>query len=356
MSELSPSGKVSAKAKAVATSTPPAFLPDLCSLQSVLFLVLGTGLLSLAVVMLQAPINEFDWAMLGQLSMLLLWISLASAGLLCWTRWWLGSLPRWLAGGLSYGLILIVSGFFTLSGQWLVWREIDWLAVVKVLLLTAIIAGVVLRYMYLQQQLSFQQQASNQAQINALQARIRPHFLFNSLNAVVSLIGFDPAKAERVVLDLCDLFRASIAEPALVSLASELKLAKQYIAIEDLRLDNRLNVKWLVEGDVDACRIPSMILQPLLENAVYHGIEPLAEGGTVIVRIRVKGHYCQLDLANPKPKEGRQRAGNGIAEDNIRARLQAHFGDKVHFVSGPAGNQYRVCLRYNWHDNFPFKG
>ena len=205
--------------------------------------------------------------------------------------------------------------------------------------------------MYLQQQLSYQQQASNQARIHALQARIRPHFLFNSLNAVVSLIGFDPIKAERVVLDLCDLFRASIAEPALVSLAGELKLAKQYIAIEDLRLDNRLRVDWQVNGEVEACRIPSMILQPLLENAVYHGIEPRSDGGTVAVDINVHKGVFELKMTNPRALASAKRRGNGIAESNIRARLQAHFGEQVHFSSGPQGDEYLVHLRYNWHNN-----
>ncbi len=341
-----------AKPRQVDDYTPPrAFLPDLCSLQSVLFLVIGTGLLAVSVVLMRAPLDQFSWEMLGQLSMLLLWISLCSAGLLCQGRVWLGRLPSWLAGGLSYLLILALAVMFTVAGQWLVWREFDWLAVVKVLLLTAIVAGIVLRYMYLQQQLSYQQQASNQARINALQARIRPHFLFNSLNAVVSLIGFDPIKAERVVLDLCDLFRASIAEPALVSLTAELKLAKQYIAIEDLRLDNRLRVDWQVSGDVESCRIPSMILQPLLENAVYHGIEPRSDGGTVSVIINVHNGVCELKIVNPRAQNSAKRRGHGIAESNIRARLQAHFGDQVQFTSGPQGDAYWVQIRYNWRNS-----
>ena len=122
-----------------------AFLPDLCSLQSVLFLVIGTGLLAVAVVLMSAPLDQFSWEMLGQLSMLLLWISLSSAGLLCQLRVWLGRLPSWLAGGISYLLILALAGVFTVVGQWLVWREFDWLAITKVLLLTAIVAGIVLR-------------------------------------------------------------------------------------------------------------------------------------------------------------------------------------------------------------------
>jgi len=345
MSEASASNTpVSAKEPPIV----PAFLPDLCSLQAVLFLVLGTELLAVSVTLMRGPIAEFNWPMLGQISMLLLWISLSSAGILCQIRGWLGTIPSFAAGILCYLLILALAAGFTLAGQWLVWRQIDAMVLAKVLILTGIISGVVLRYMYLQQQLSNQQQASNLAHINALQARIRPHFLFNSLNAVVSLIGFDPVRAERVTLDLCDLFRASIAEPALVSLASELKLAKQYMAIEALRLDNRLSVDWRLNGDLNVCRIPSMILQPLLENAVFHGIEPLVEGGQIQVDIVVQGTTLDLVITNPLPEQAAPRVGNGIAEGNIRARLQAHFGERVIFTSGPMGQEYRVHIHYNW--------
>jgi two-component system sensor histidine kinase AlgZ len=325
-----------------------AFLPDLCSLQAVVFIVLGTQLLALSVVVLQSPGLDLDWLALGQVSMLLQWISLVSAGLLCKARFWLGTLPAPVAGGLSYVLIIVVAAFFFIAGQYLIVRQMHWLAVLKFLLLTAIVGGVVLRYMYLQQQLARQQQAQNLAQINALQARIRPHFLFNSMNAVASLIGFDPDRAERIVLDLCDLFRASLAKPALVSLDSEIQLVKQYLEIEGMRLDRRLRISWEVNGDTHRCVVPSMLLQPLVENAVYHGIEPRTDGGEIQFKVDITGTELKLGIINPLPDRARDKKGNGIALDNIRARLHAHFNEDFTFQVGPSGEHFRVQLNYDW--------
>lgn len=327
---------------------PSPFLPDLCSLQAVLFLVLGTELLALVVALMQSNLKQFDWPFLGQISMLLLWISLSSAGILCQLRHGLGRWPAWLAGVFCYLLVLSLALLFTVAGQWLLRPAIDWFVVIKIEILAAIISGVVLRYMYLQQQLSNQQQASNRAQIYALQARIRPHFLFNSINAVVSLIGFDPDKAERVLLDLCDLFRAAIAEPALVPLKKEITLVKQYLEIEQLRLGKRLQIEWRSCGECDDCQIPSMILQPIVENAVYHGIEPRADGGLLTIDTKVQGEMVDITITNPLSERGVVRTGNGIAQDNIRARLAAHYGTQATFVAAPVGDQYEVKLKYPW--------
>lgn len=330
-----------------------AFFPDLCSIQAVLFIVLGTELLALVITLLQGPLQQFSWPTLGQVSMLSLWISLCTAGILCQARHWLGRIPTALAGGLSYATVLVVALVFTAAGQWLVVRSVDWFEVAKVMIVTAIVAGVVLRYIYLQQQLTNQQQASNRAHINALQARIRPHFLFNSLNAVVSLIGFDQKRAERVVLDLCDLFRASIAEPALVPMAKEIALAEQYLAIEALRLDRRLRVTWNIQGDMAQCWIPSMILQPLLENAVFHGIEPRRDGGEIVIDVHNVSGDVELTITNPLSERSSDRVSNGVAQDNIRARLQAHFGTRVTFTAGPDDERYRVHLSYRADDATP---
>ncbi|WP_317932405.1 sensor histidine kinase [Halioxenophilus sp. WMMB6] len=343
-----PEQPVSPKPQTHPSAPPEPFYPDLCSLQAVLFQVLGTALLALVVTLMQAPLTAFDWPALGQISMLMLWITLSAAAVLCKCRLWLGARPPWLAGALSYLLVLTLAFGYTLAGQWLFWRDVHWSSLIKVLFIAAILGGVVLRYMYLQQQLIQQQQASNQAQINALQARIRPHFLFNSLNAVVSLIGFDPERAERVVLDLCDLFRAAIAEPALVSLARELKLARQYLEIEELRLARRLRVEWQLTGDLESCLIPSMTLQPILENAVYHGIEPRPEGGEIQVIAEVGESRVNVTVVNPLPEQAVARPGNGIAQANIRARLQAHFGNQITFSAGPDHDRYRVHLSYRW--------
>ncbi len=330
-----------------------AFLPDLCSLQSVLVLVVGALLIAIALVLVDSSLSNFNWPMLGQLSMLLQWITLGSAAVLCQLRFWLGRIPVAVAGALCYSFVVVIALLFTAIGQWLTYNTIDYDILARTGFITAIISGVVLRYMYLQQQLYHQQQASAKAQISALQARIRPHFLFNSMNSIVSLITIDPERAERVTLDLCDLFRSSLAKPALVLLNTELELVNQYFSIEKLRLGGRLVVHWKKSGDLSDVLIPSMILQPLLENAIYHGIEPRENGGEISISVSVVESVIYISITNPIPKDalGRPieplRRGNGLAQDNIRARLSAYCGSSATFETNVNDGEYHVNLSYN---------
>ncbi|WP_460047264.1 sensor histidine kinase [Sessilibacter sp. MAH2] len=324
------------------------FIPDICSLQSVLFLVMGAELIALALVLARSSLSHFDWPILGQLSMLVQWITLISAAILCRIRFWLGSITELAAGCISYLLVVAVSLGFTALSQWMIYTEINSDTLARTGLISAIIGGIVLRYLYLQQQLYFQQQASAEAQISALQARIRPHFLFNSMNSIVSLITLEPEKAERVTLDLCDLFRASLAKPALVSLTTELELVEQYLSIEKLRLDGRLTIRWQKSGDFSVVLIPSMILQPLVENSVYHGIEPIPEGGEIIIEVDASATRVEIRVTNPLFTSQRSaRKGNGIALANIRARLSAYCPGASTFETNVNDDTYQVCLSYD---------
>lgn len=140
-------------------------------------------------------------------------------------------------------------------------------------------SGLLLRYFYLQSQWRRQEQAELRARIESLQARIRPHFLFNSLNSIAALVASDPVKAEQAVLDLSDLFRASLARPGtLVAWRDELELSRRYLSIEQYRLGDRLQMDWQVDGVPDDLPIPQLTLQPLLENALVYGIQPRIEG------------------------------------------------------------------------------
>ena len=168
--------------------------------------------------------------------------------------------------------------------------------------------------------------ALTEARLQALQARIRPHFLFNSINAVLSLMRQEPRRAEQALEDLADLFRVLMADNRqLTPIAREVDLAKQYLSIELLRLGDRLRVEWdVAHMPVDAL-IPPLVLQPLLENAVYHGIEPRSEPGTIHIRIARDGGQIQLTLSNPYQPAGNHHAGNRMALANIRERLALHF-------------------------------
>ena len=191
-----------------------------------------------------------------------------------------------------------------------------------------------------------QSPAVAQARIQALQARIRPHFLFNSINAVLSLIRSDPKRAERALEDLADLFRVLMADNlALAPIAKEIDIARQYLAIEELRLGPRLRVAWRVEGVPEDALVPALLLQPLAENAVYHGIEPIEGGGEIAIEVRAAGGEIVIRLTNPIPAAGDSHPGNRMALANIRERLQLHFDAEASMESRVAGGTYEVTIR-----------
>jgi two-component system sensor histidine kinase AlgZ len=187
--------------------------------------------------------------------------------------------------------------------------------------------------------------ALSEARLQALQSRIRPHFLFNSLNAVLSLVRRDPRRAERALEDLADLFRVLMQDSrSFVRLADEIALLERYAAIEQLRLGERLAITWELDGAPRDALLPPMVLQPLLENAVYHGIEPGTGTGTVVVRIERRGARVLARIENPYFEEHARRAGNRMAQENIRERLQLFFDAEARLSSRVAGGRYLVEL------------
>jgi len=192
-------------------------------------------------------------------------------------------------------------------------------------LLTLIVTGILLGYFNLQQRAY--SPAIAEARLQALQARIRPHFLFNSINAVLSLIRSQPKQAETALEDMADLFRVLMADNRdLVPLAQEIALCRQYLSIEKLRLAERLTVAWDMDAMPQDAMIPPLILQPLLENAVYHGIEPLADGGTITVTIAaIEKVDVLITISNPYQSDKDKHQGNKLALKNIKERLLLHF-------------------------------
>jgi two-component system sensor histidine kinase AlgZ len=185
-----------------------------------------------------------------------------------------------------------------------------------------------------------------EARIQALQARIRPHFLYNSINAVLSLIRSEPKRAERALEDMADLFRVLMADNrTLVPIASEVELARQYLAIEEIRLGDRLRVTWRIDGMPGDALVPPLMLQPLVENAVYHGIEPSDRGGEITIDAALAGGQLVISLRNPFPGGGRHSSGNRMAIVNIRERLQLHFDAEASMRSEVKDGMYKVTLR-----------
>ena len=184
-----------------------------------------------------------------------------------------------------------------------------------------------------------------EARLQALQARIRPHFLFNSMNAMLSIIRTDPKRAEQAIEDLADLFRTLMADNSkLTTLGREIDLVRDYLRIEQLRLGERLIVDWKIEGSVEKAQVPPLFLQPLVENAVYHGVEPSRRPGRVEIQVRRIGDRLHLRLTNPYHPEHQHRQGNRMALANIRERLALHFDVEAKLESAPMGDRYEIDI------------
>jgi two-component system, LytTR family, sensor histidine kinase AlgZ len=187
--------------------------------------------------------------------------------------------------------------------------------------------------------------ALHDARLQALQARIRPHFLFNSINAVLGIVRADPKRAETALEDMADLFRMAMAHTSdLVAVREEVALARQYLELEQLRLGERLKVNWHTEDMPDDALLPPLMLQPLLENAVYHGIEPLTEGGTIDIRLYLQGKEMHLEMYNPRQVQGNHHTGNRMALDNIRERLSMQFDLEARYTVETGKDFYRVHI------------
>ncbi|RSE31838.1 sensor histidine kinase [Acinetobacter junii] len=208
-----------------------------------------------------------------------------------------------------------------------------------------------LRYLYMREQWLRQQYSELNARIQAMQARIHPHFLFNSLNSVVSLISIDPDKAENMLISLSRLFRASFQELKLVSLEEEIDLCKQYLSIEKMRLGDRLTVEWNIQAtpiELKRATIPLLTLQPLLENSIFHGVEKVLQASTISVLVEILQNQVTIVITNPYSHDKiKSRTGNGIAIENVEQRLKAYYGPAVKFQVYGGVSLYTTVVSYH---------
>jgi two-component system, LytTR family, sensor histidine kinase AlgZ len=187
--------------------------------------------------------------------------------------------------------------------------------------------------------------ALSEARLQALQARIRPHFLFNSINAVLSLIRQDPKRAETALEDLAELFRVVMRDNReLLPISHEIELCRRYLDLEQLRLGDRLRVAWRIDKMPPDALVPPLVLQPLIENAVYHGIEPRVEPGEIAIDIYAARDRVHAVLRNPFERESTHQSGNKMAIDNIRERLQLHFDAEATLETQVRDNVYQVHI------------
>lgn len=323
------------------------FLPDLCNVRAVLALVLVSELLVVALLLAQYGLLSIPWEIFGIVSFFVLWVSLVSATLLCQSRSFLVHMSVAKAMAFALMLILFATLSISLMAQALMpgsfaQDNIDWLWILRNMLVSSIFGGMALRYFYVQSQWRMKSQAELTSRLQALQARIRPHFFFNTLNTVASLIVIDAEKAEAMLLDLAQLFRVVLKEGnEQTSLADELELARKYIEIEQTRLGRRLKINWQLPEQLAKIQVPQLLLQPLLENAVYHGIQPMPQGGEISIKVRQGSNHCLIEIDNDMLIQDAEKIskgqvlmqGNGIALDNTKQRLEAtyHGTASVHY-------------------------
>jgi two-component system sensor histidine kinase AlgZ len=343
------------------TRGPPSqlFLPDFCESRAVLAVVLIVELVALMFAISRQALHSNFWLDLAGSSLFLLWIGLTCASVLCRTRAWLHTLPAARASLIAIALLLACVGViaelvYQIGRLWspdvpgvnAAFPTNHSAFLMRSLGVGFIVSALALRYFYVSAEWKRSIEMEALARIRALQARIRPHFLFNSMNTIAALTRSSPERAEQAVEDLADLFRASLSDAtARISLKDEIDIARTHERIEQLRLRDRLRVHWDVDELPMRAEIPSLILQPLLENAVYHGIEMLPGGGTVsIVGKRVDG-MLQIEVRNPIPAQQgySEREGNRMALENIRQRLELMWPGRARVETEQSAGEF--CAR-----------
>jgi two-component system, LytTR family, sensor histidine kinase AlgZ len=336
-------------------------LPDFCAPRAVLTVLLIVALTALLLTLSDAGFGYAFWTDLGRTELFLVWTGLAGAALLCSTRKLIASLSAAQGAASVLAMISVLVAlvsevaFRIMSNSQLnpggLFGAIPvnhWLFLTRNILIGVVVAALALRYFYVAQQWRVNIESQARSRVNALQARIRPHFLYNSMNTIASLTRSNPSLAEEAVQDLSDLFRANLSEKrSLITLKEELEVARIYQRIEQLRLGDRLRVRWLVKDLPMRALVPSLTVQPLLENAIGHGVENLAEGGEVVVEGSSDGGMIVLIVRNAMPLDNpAARGGHGIALDNIRERLTLLFGARAEVKSGREGDEFVVRLRF----------
>jgi two-component system, LytTR family, sensor histidine kinase AlgZ len=320
----------------------PVLVFDACQMGVVLRAVLFVEL-AVAVAAMYPAATAWDWV---------LHFSLVTGAALPATLAWLISgcvAKRWLArwqpktqytmavalGALAgmYGCgLLAMSGLVAIA---------PWLASAGsgALLSAVLVAGLVMRA-------KSRTPADTAARLAELQSRIRPHFLFNTLNSAIALVRAEPAKAETLLEDLSDLFRHALMDQgSSVTLAEEIALARRYLAIEQVRFAERLQVEWVLDPAADGARLPPLLLQPLVENAVRHGVEPSASGAHIRVSTQRRGSVVVLKVSNTVPA-GQGTEGHGLALRNVQDRLALLHDVQARFRHGLRNGVYQVRMEF----------
>jgi two-component system sensor histidine kinase AlgZ len=332
------------------------YLPNFCNADVFLRVVLVIELVAIVFALVSYDTDSL-YIHVALQSVFMQWIGLTSAAVLCLlSRWGVmrNVVPTTLiafAVGLSVTLAVTLlnvhmTEMMRLSLGSALGNTNTSFEIIRNLSVTAILMGLALRYFYFQYESMIVLDTQAQARLQALQARIRPHFLFNSMNTIASLTHNEPDLAEQAIENLSDLFRASLAAEDSVSLQQELELTRSYIQLEALRLGDRLTINWTMPDGNIPLWLPALTLQPLVENAIYHGVEPLSKGGTIDITIKQVEDMVHIVISNPllENRTEQHRKGNQMAVDNIRERLQITYAGAASMQQLEEHSRFTVTL------------
>ena len=342
------------------------FLPEFCNGWVVFNVVVIAEMLAIVITLVTRRIFETPLHDLLYISILVQWIALGCTAALCYTRKYLNRLPNLRALIMAYLMMLCVTWLVGEGSLWLLWflgktntAYPEWHVYFHIqnLSVSAVVAAIALRYFLAKHELKQRTLSEAKARLQALQSRIRPHFVFNSLNIIASLTRSDPSKAEDAIEDMADLFRMMLNEDEnLVPVKKEIEIAKKYFNLEALRLDNRLHAEWDIGKFPRKAIIPVLTLQPLLENAIRHGIEPIPEGGNITVRLWEQNDSIHIRISNPIAKlKGSSKVkdlygSHDQALENIRKRFLSHYGDDASLETTKEKGRFTVSV------NLPLRG
>lgn len=339
------------------STTSLGFLPDLCSLKAILRVAVAAEVLAM-VLALAAAAETYQASLMKLLmtSLFVQWVVISSAMSICLYN-------KFAKHKETMQLVVVTTGivfFFTICASTLTimadsYKEVgevfywDTPFILRNLFISLVITALALRYFHVQHQRDAHVVADTDAKYDALQSRMRPHFLFNSLNSIAMLVHQDAQQAEDAILDLADIFRTTLDRRNRIPLREELDVTLRYLRMEGLRLGKRrLNVVWDMDRNTlpFEMEIPPLLLQPLAENAIYHGIQPREEGGTLGISLYDAGERLDIVITNPVPPEGTNthQKGNHIAQENLKNRLKLAYGSRANLEIKRSRHQYRVSF------------
>jgi len=328
------------------------YLPNFCAASTVLTIVIICEVTALLLALARNEAALGFWSDLGMTSIFLLWIALCGAGLLCLMRDYLSrqsvAVSAAMVLTMTVTLVMVVSTITHYLASGFLIENAHWSFLGRNAGITFVVTALALRYFYVTHEWRHNVGLQAKARVHALQARIRPHFLFNSMNTIAALTRSNPARAEEAVLDLAELFRANLNEKRnQIALSEEISVARTYQRMEQLRLGDRLRVDWKVDSLPSDALVPGLTLQPLLENAIYHGVEPRQDGGVVTVTGEFNKGMITIVVRNPLPAANlTMRDGNRLALANIKERLDLMYGERATVKAGRFDEEYIVTLRF----------